>query len=106
MFVHILVCDFVAFSSSPLQSMDQLDLSANDTHDRLEVLFDKLHWTAFPGVHALLLKGLTLESTTESTHKLLSRITLHSTSPVFDQTRFTGTYKSIYSYMLALYIAG
>lgn len=84
------MCDFVSFISSLIQSMDQLDLSANDTHDRLEVLFDKLHWAAFPGVQGLLLKGLTLESTTESTHKLLSRITLHSTSLVFDQTRFTG----------------
>lgn len=53
--------------------LDHLELSMNDTYERLEVLFSKMKWTSFPGVQKLLLKGLTLDSTSEPSRELLSR---------------------------------
>ena len=60
----------------PHQVLDRLDLSLNNAFDCLEMLLSKLKWPHFPGVQALLLKGLTLEATSEPTRTLLSHITL------------------------------
>ena len=53
--------------------LDHLELSMNDTYERLEALLQKMKWTNFPGVQQLLLKGLTLESTSVPSRELLSR---------------------------------
>lgn len=55
------------------QVFDHLDLSLNDTYVCLEKLLNKMEWAAFPGVQGLLLKGLTLDSTSEPARELLSR---------------------------------
>ncbi len=53
--------------------LDHLELSMNDTYERLESLLDKMKWSTFPGVQKLLLKGLTLDSTSEPSREILSR---------------------------------
>ncbi len=53
--------------------LDHLELNMNDTYERLEALLYKMKWTPFPGVQKLLLKGLTLDSTSEPSRELLSR---------------------------------
>lgn len=53
--------------------VDHLDLNMNDTYERLESLLDKMNWPSYPGVQTFLLKGLSLDSTTESSRGLLSR---------------------------------
>ncbi len=53
--------------------LDHLELSMNDTYERLEALLDKMKWSSFSGVQKLLLKGLTLDSTSEPSREILSR---------------------------------
>lgn len=53
--------------------LDHLELSMNDTYERLEALLDKMKWSNFSGVQKLLLKGLTLDSTSEPSREILSR---------------------------------
>jgi len=64
--------------------LDRIDLSLNDTHDCLEELLSKLKWPNFPGVQALLLKGLTLEAVSEPTRTLLSHITVYASRYTHD----------------------
>jgi len=64
--------------------LDRIDLSLNDTHDCLEELHSKLKWPNFPGVQALLLKGLTLEAVSEPTRTLLSHITVYASRYTHD----------------------
>ena len=52
---------------------DHLDLTLNNTYVCLEKLLNKMEWGSFPGVQSLLLKGLTLEATSEPSRELLSR---------------------------------
>ena len=54
--------------------LDHLVLDMNDTYERLEALLDKMRWSSFPGVQTFLLKGLTLDSTSEPSRTLLSRL--------------------------------
>ena len=67
-----------------------MDLFADSTYCRLEALLHKMKWENFPGVLKLLLKGLTLESTTDCTRDLLAVLSPHSTRAVFDPTQHTG----------------
>ena len=60
----------------PLQVFDRIDLTLNDTYERLEAILNKMKWTNFPGVQSLIMKGLTLESTSEPSRELLSRYTV------------------------------
>ena len=59
-----------------LQVFDRIDLTLNDTYERLEAILNKMKWTNFPGVQSLIMKGLTLESTSEPSRELLSRYTV------------------------------
>ena len=56
-----------------IQVFDRIDLNLNDTYERLEAILNKIKWTNFPGVQSLIMKGLTLESTSEPSRELLSR---------------------------------
>ena len=62
--------------------LDHLELSMNDTYERLEALLPKMKWTNFPGVQKLLLKGLTLESTSVPSRELLSRSEIFSDTQI------------------------
>ena len=55
------------------KAFNHLDLTLNDSYVSLEKFLDKMEWTSFTGVQKLLLKGLTLESTSEPTRELLSK---------------------------------
>ena len=81
---------------------DRLDLAENDSHERLDALLAKMKWGSFPGVQALLLKGLTLEATSQPTRELLSRVTLYSTRAVFDPSQFAGLPLNIMALMPVL----
>ncbi len=63
---------------------DRVDLSLNDTYERLEAILNKMKWTSFSGVQNLIMKGLTLETTSEPSRELLSRldITLNTQRPI------------------------
>ena len=73
----------------------QLDFWVDVTYTRLEAILIKTKWDKFPGVLSLLLKGLTLFSTTNSTRRLLSKLCPHSTRAVFDPSCFSGLPLSI-----------
>ena len=73
----------------------QLDFWADVTYTRLEAILLKTKWEKFPGVLSLLLKGLTLVSTTNSTRRLLSKLCPHSTRAVLDPSCFSGLPLSI-----------
>lgn len=70
--------------------LTQMDLSSDNTYIRLDALLHKMNWTDFPGVQKLILKGLTLESTTDYTRQLLANLSPHSTRAVFDPTQHAG----------------
>ena len=70
--------------------LTQMDLSSDNTYIRLDALLRKMNWTDFPGVQKLILKGLTLESTTDYTRQLLTYLSPHSTRAVFDPTQHAG----------------
>ena len=62
----------------------------------------KFRWPAFPGVQALLMKGLTLDSLADTTRSLLSHITPHSTQRVFDPSQYAGLALNIMALMPVL----
>ena len=70
--------------------LTQMDLFSDNTYIRLEALLHKMNWTDFPGVQKLILKGLTLESTTDYARQLLTNLSPHSTRAVFDPTQHAG----------------
>ena len=55
--------------------MHRLPLDRPDARDKVEKLQSQLRWTAFPGVHALLLKGCTHPNIYEPVAALLSQFT-------------------------------
>ena len=70
--------------------ISQFDLMSDSTYTRLEMMLQKTKLEKFSGVHRLLLKGLTLESTTKSTRELLSKICPHANRSIFDPSNFKG----------------
>ena len=42
-----------------------------------------MKWTTFPGVQSLIMKGLTLEATSEPSRELLSRFDTHTATTVY-----------------------
>ena len=68
----------------------RMDLYADSTYSRLEGLLHKMQWENFPGVQQLILKGLTLDSTTDPTRQLLATLSPHSTRAVFDPSQYSG----------------
>ena len=82
-----------------MQSLERLDLSLPESRERLENLLPKFKWANFPGVQALLLKGLTLESVADTTRRLLVDITPYSTQPVFDPSKYNGLSLNIMALM-------
>jgi len=85
-----------------LQCLERMNLSAPDTRDRLERLLLKFKWPNFPGVQAMLLKGLTLDSVADTTRSLLSHITPYSTQRVFDSSQYAGLPLNIIALMPVL----
>ena len=72
-----------------------LDWWVESTYTRLEALLNKMKWEEFPGVLHLLLKGLTLHSTTDTTRQLISRLCPHANRPIFEPSGFVGLPMSI-----------
>ena len=72
-----------------------LDWWVESTYTRLEALLNKMRWEKFPGVLHLLLKGLTLHSTTDTTRQLISRLCPHANRPIFEPSGFVGLPMSI-----------
>ena len=70
--------------------ISQLDLKADSTYTRLEMILQKTKPEKFTGVQKLLLKGVTLGSTTKSTRELLSSICPHVNRSIFDPSCFKG----------------
>ncbi|XP_032575614.1 protein furry isoform X6 [Drosophila sechellia] len=67
--------------------LHRLPLDRPDARDKVEKLQQQLKWTAYPGVHALLLKGCTHSATYEPTITLLSQFAPLLTLPVCDPTQ-------------------
>ena len=89
-------------TSASLQCLERLDLSLPESRERLENLLPKFKWSNFPGVQALLMKGLTLESVARTTRCLLADITPFSTQPVFDPSQYSGLALNIMALMPVL----
>ena len=85
-----------------MQCLEKLDLSQPEPRERLEKLLPKFKWPNFPGVQAMLMKGLTLDSVADATRNLLVYITPFSTQPVFDPSQFSGLPLNIVSLMPVL----
>jgi hypothetical protein len=67
-----------------------LDFNSDITYDRLNTIFVSAKWSNFPGVLKVLLKGLTLVSTTQTTRKLVSKLCSHVHRQLFDPTSSCG----------------
>ena len=85
-----------------IQCLHRLDLSQPESRERLEKLLPKFKWPDFPGVQALLMKGLTLGSVADATRSLLVTITPFSTQPVFDPSQHGGLPLNIMALMPVL----
>jgi hypothetical protein len=92
--VSLLESDFEAEFSMALRliskSLEKLDLSLPESWESLQNLLPKFKWPTFPGVQALLLKGLTLDSVAQDTLSLLVLITPFCTKPIFDPAQYSG----------------
>lgn len=66
-----------------------------DCHEKLDKILQMICWHDFPGVQALLLKGLTSPLTSESTWNLLSRMTAFISVPIVDQPSCEGYPKGL-----------
>lgn len=53
-----------------------LDLSRHESRDKLDKVLHRLKWTDFPGLQALLLKGVTNAATSEASLHLLAKLTV------------------------------
>ena len=73
-----------------VQSLEKLDLSLPESWESLQNLLPKFKWPTFPGVQALLLKGLTLDSVAQDTLSLLVLITPFCTMPIFAPSQYSG----------------
>ncbi|XP_063231705.1 protein furry [Bacillus rossius redtenbacheri] len=67
--------------------LHRLPLDRPDARDKVDKLQAQLKWAAFPGVHALLLKGCTNPNTYEPVVQLLSQFTLLLDLPVVDPSQ-------------------
>ncbi|XP_030386037.1 protein furry isoform X4 [Scaptodrosophila lebanonensis] len=67
--------------------LHRLPLDRPDARDKVEKLQQQLKWTAYPGVHALLLKGCTHSATYEPTITLLAQFAPLLSLPVCDPTQ-------------------
>ncbi|XP_064544555.1 protein furry isoform X5 [Drosophila montana] len=67
--------------------LHRLPLDRPDARDKVEKLQQQLKWTAYPGVHALLLKGCTHSATYEPTIMLLAQFAPLLSLPVCDPTQ-------------------
>ncbi|XP_021940399.1 protein furry [Zootermopsis nevadensis] len=86
--------------------LHRLPLDRPDARDKVEKLQAQLKWTAFPGVHALLLKGCTSPNTYEPVVTLLSQFTPLLDLPVVDPTQslaFPMNVVALLPYMLLNY---
>ena len=92
--VSLLLSDYETEFSLALRLFDnvvsKLDLSSDVTYVRLEAIFTKTKWVGFPGIIKMLLKGLTLVSTTHMTHQLISKLCSHVNRQIFDPTGVAG----------------
>lgn len=85
-----------------MQCIERLDLSQTESMERLEKLLPKFKWPDFPGVQALIMKGLTLGSVANATRSLLVTITPYCTQPVFDPSQYSGLSLNIMAIMPVL----
>ncbi len=69
--------------------LHRLPLDRPDARDKVEKLQTQLKWSAYPGIHALLLKGCTHATTYEPTIALLSQLGPLLNLPVCDPTQST-----------------
>ncbi|XP_047109734.1 protein furry [Schistocerca piceifrons] len=86
--------------------LHRLPLDRPDARDKVEKLQAQLKWPAFPGVHALLLKGCTNPNTYEPVVTLLSQFTQLLDLPVVDPTQslaFPMNVMALLPYMLLHY---
>ncbi|XP_068083711.1 protein furry [Anabrus simplex] len=86
--------------------LHRLPLDRPDARDKVEKLQSQLKWAAFPGVHALLLKGCTNPNTYEPVVILLSQFTPLLDLPVVDPTQslaFPMNVVALLPYMLLNY---
>ena len=83
--------------------LDKLDLSSNETHDRLQGLQSKMKWHPFNGVLFQLFKGLTHPSASDQTHGLLARILPYSNKPLFDNSQSAGLPLSVLTLLPLLF---
>ncbi|XP_069669911.1 protein furry isoform X4 [Periplaneta americana] len=86
--------------------LHRLPLDRPDARDKVEKLQAQLKWTAFPGVHALLLKGCTSPNTYEPVVTLLSQFTPLLDLPVVDPSQslaFPMNVVALLPYMLLNY---
>lgn len=70
--------------------LHRLPLDRPDARDKVEKLQMQLKWVGFPGVHAMLLKGCTHQTTYEPSITLLSKLTPLLSLPVCDPTQSYG----------------
>ncbi|KAL9973951.1 hypothetical protein ACROYT_G020474 [Oculina patagonica] len=67
-----------------------LDLSRHDARDKLDKVLHRLKWNDFPGLQALLLKGVTNTATSEPSLRLLSKLTMFSNVGLVDPSQAAG----------------
>lgn len=67
-----------------------------ECHEKLDKILQMICWHDFPGVQALLLKGLTSPLTSEPTWNLLSRMTAFISVPIVDQPSCEGLLKYVH----------
>lgn len=67
-----------------------LDLSLHDSRDKLDKVLHRLKWNDFPGLQALLLKGLTNAATSEPSLHLLAKLTVFSNVGLVDPSQAAG----------------
>ena len=67
-----------------LQVLKHLQPDLPVCREKLHKVLQLINWPSFPGVQALVLKGLTSSLTAEPTWALLSTLTLCITAPIVD----------------------
>ncbi|XP_032237485.2 protein furry homolog isoform X2 [Nematostella vectensis] len=72
------------------QVLTFLNLGRIESRERLEKVLHRLKWTDFPGLQALLLKGLTNINTYDSSLRLLARLTVFSDVMIVDPSQVSG----------------
>ncbi|XP_068703466.1 protein furry homolog-like isoform X2 [Montipora foliosa] len=67
-----------------------LDLSCHESREKLDKVLHRLKWSDFPGLQALLLKGVTNSATSEASLHLLAKLTLFSNVSLVDPSQAAG----------------